>query len=478
MNTATLNAEGDAEFSTGTYTPGTHSIGVSYSGDASYKASTATAVSFTVDKAQPSVFVTGAATTVNQGQAIVLDVLVEGYGIGAAPTGTVSLSGLPSGVSGSLTLSPSADYSYGVTAGVATVTLPASTAAGTYTITGSYGGDTNYTTAAITTTPITVASAATGSNCAPALGGSSTCLASTTTATSTATSTSATAAVTMNVTVAGVSGKAMPTGIVDLLLGGLSTANSGNSASANPIAYNTLTNGTTSIAVNSELLAQGANLFTVYYIGDLNYAASSTTLSISNTLSDFALTAASSMVPITGGTGTTNVYLTPVNGFNGTVALSCAPGPNAPSGLACSVSQTSVALTSSTTTTGPVSRNRRLNLFATGGGAALACVLLLTIPAKRRAWRNLLSLVLFICIAGFGIGCGGGGSSSGGGGGTGGGGGGGTTTGTSGAPTQTSLTLTVTAAGTVTAGNYNIVVTGASSSTNQIHTLGVTANVQ
>ena len=59
-----------------------------------------------------------------------------------------------------------------------------------------------------------------------------------------------------------------------------------------------------------------------------------------------------------------------------------------------------------------------------GGAAAMACVLFLAIPARRRSWRALLGLIVFACMMSSVIACGGGSSNSGGGGG---GGGGGTT---------------------------------------------------
>jgi hypothetical protein len=227
-------------------------------------------------------------------------------------------------------------------------------------------------------------------------------------------------------------------------------------------------------------LYQGANLITVQYLGDTHYASSATTLNtsgISNPLSDFSITSASSLVPLQAtATATTTIYVTPANGFSGTVNLACSVA-GSPTGVSCSLSQSSVALTYSNTASadrqGLPPQNRPWKLLATGGGAALAGVLLLAIPAKRRAWRNLLSLVLFACIAGFGIGCGSSGGSTtcttncGGGGGT---------KGTATNPSQ-AVTLTITTS-SAAAGNYVVSVTGSSTSTSQIHSAGVLAQVQ
>jgi hypothetical protein len=72
---------------------------------------------------------------------------------------------------------------------------------------------------------------------------------------------------------------------------------------------------------------------------------------------------------------------------------------------------------------GPVSR-----LFTAGGGVALGCLLLLSVPARRRAWKGMVAMLALVALVGsIGLtGCGGSSSSSGGGG-TGGTGGGGTT---------------------------------------------------
>jgi hypothetical protein len=478
LNTAPLDAEGEAEFDTGALPVGSYSMTASYSGDSSYNASTASAVAFTIVKAAPYVYLTAPTNTVVTGQPLTLTVLVESYGLGAAPTGTVTFTGLPSGVAATATLSSSADYEYGVTTGVATVTLPTTTPAGSYKIGASYGGDTNYAAAASTATAVTVTGSASKANCAPdEAGATSACMASSIAASANSTTTSATAAVTISATVTGESGTAAPTGDVYLFIGLLNPETDGNSAMEGAIdgaALKPSGTGDTSTATfleNSETLGQGANLLTVYYAGDSNYAASSYVLDLSNPLSDFSLTSASSIVSVpASGTGTTSLYVTPVNGFNGTVNLTCA----APTGVTCSLASSSVTLSSSSTTTGPISQNRRLDLFATGGGALFACVLLLAIPAKRRAWRNMLCLVLLVCVAGFGmIGCGGGSGTTITTTGSGGSGGGGGSTAPAN-PTQ-SVQLTITTSGAA-AGNDSVAVTGTSGS--QIHTLGITAAVQ
>jgi trimeric autotransporter adhesin len=479
INTAVINAEGDAEFNA-PFSIGTHSVTASYSGDNSYNKSTSSTISFTVAQATPAILLsasnetaaTSAAIQLVGGQATVFNVLVENasnaaieseYGIGAVvpaatPTGSISVSGLPGGTQ-TATLSAAVDGSDYFGAGVGAITIPASAAAGTYTVTISYGGDTNYT-------------SSTGTYSVTITAPSSSYLTSTTTATSSG-SISATTNVTVSGTVTGQSGHPAPTGGVILFSSGNELGEVGLTAGSNAYTSNF------AFTLNSQTLFQGANLVTLQYTGDTNYAPSAYTLNntspISNPLSDFSITTASTLVQLSGSaTATTSVYVTPTNGFSGTVNLSVPSNCGVSGGgLTCSLSASSVSLTYSNTAK---LERRPWNLLATGGGAVLACVLLFTIPARRKTWRNLLSLVLFACIAGFGIGCG----SSGGGTTTcqincGGGGGGGTGTGTATNATQT-VTLTVTTSG-ATAGSYTVTVTG-SASTSQIHTAGVIAQVQ
>lgn len=455
VNTAQLNAEGDAEFN-GAFGIGTHSVTSSYGGDPAYKSSTGSAISFTVAKATPQIGIVNAGATVDILVENTSNSTVESSNVGAAipglaaPTGTVTVSSSPSGISGTLTLAPGVDPSNYFVDGVAAVTA---TAPGTYSVTASYSGDANY--AATTGTQSVTISSPTG-------------VTSSITANATG-SVSPTTSVTVTGTVTGKSGNPAPTGTVVFFSSGYQllqpitiSPGSGDSSSF-------------SVSLSSQILFQGTNLITVQYSGDKVYAPSSTTLnSITSSLSDFSLTAASSLVSVpASGTGTTTIYATPINSFSGTVALACTV-PNAPAGVSCSLSQASVSLTASANA--KLDQRDRPTLFAMGGGAALACVLLLSIPARRRAWRNLLGLVVVACVLGLSIGCGGGSSSSSTGstGSTGSGGGS-----TSATPTNPSVssTLTITTTG-ASAGNYSVLVTGTSTATNQVHTAGVTVTVQ
>ncbi|HEY1257020.1 MAG TPA: choice-of-anchor D domain-containing protein [Terracidiphilus sp.] len=155
---------------------------------------------------------------------------------------------------------------------------------------------------------------------------------------------------------------------------------------------------------------------------------------------------------------TVTISVAPSNGFNGTVNLSCSISPTAASDPAtCGLSPSSVTISGSTTqtstltintTTATSSANREMRLFwPTTGCTALAAILFIWIPRRRRSWLTMLGLlILFVSVGA--VGCGGGGNSGGGGGG--GGGNAGTTPGTyTVTVTGTSGSLTITL-GTVT----------------------------
>ena len=159
----------------------------------------------------------------------------------------------------------------------------------------------------------------------------------------------------------------------------------------------------------------------------------------------------------TGNTATIGVA--GINGYSGTVNLSCSISPTAASDPAtCSLSPASVTLNGSTaqtstltvtTTAATTAGNQTKKLFwPSAGGTALALVMLIGVP-RRRSWLAMVGLaVLFISIGA--IGCGGGGGVGSGGGG-GGGGNAGTTAGT--------YTVTVTGTGTSSGSSSSVTAT-------------------
>ncbi len=156
-----------------------------------------------------------------------------------------------------------------------------------------------------------------------------------------------------------------------------------------------------------------------------------------------------SVAPGAASGNTTSVTIAPFEGFLGTVNLSCAIAPTAASdppvcSLPASVSigdvNAQTVLLTVTTTAATAARNSAPRFWPGAGGAILACMVLIGIPARRRNWRGRLGgLMLLIALGSGALSCGGSGNVTGGGGGQGNPG--------------------------TTAGNYTVTITGISGST-------------
>jgi subtilase family serine protease len=346
LNTAALNAEGDAEYNA-PFAVGAHSVTAAYGGDKSYNAAPATSpIAFTVIKDTPSIQVSASAVDTNSGslingpgQPLVFTALVmNGAQVNAnsaspsgsvypvpvaAPTGTVTVSGLPSNVPTSATLSGAVDppnQQNGTQAaeGVASFIIPAGTTAGTYNVNFTYSGDSNYfggSASASVTVVNTNNDGAQNSTLTATMSGSI----------------SPNSSIAVTGTVTGTSGHPAPTGSVYIYTLGYYVGQIGLVAGSG-------TTSTFSTVLNSQNLPQGANQITLQYSGDTVYNPSAYTLNsgspISNPLSDFTLVPNSSIVPVTAGSsGTTTINLASVNNFSGTVNLTCA----AATGITCSL---------------------------------------------------------------------------------------------------------------------------------------------
>ncbi len=389
INTAAINAEGEAEFNA-PFAVGAHSITATYAGDSSYSASPAvTAIPFTVVKDTPNMEVGYSAASSNgdgingPDQPLVFTVvLLNGiqstyasstavYPVSvAAPTGTVTASGFPSGVPTSATLSAEVDpFIQGGTqavAGVASFIVPAGTTSGNYNVTICYpNGDSNYV-------------ALTGANCAAGTitisntngDGYQT---SVTTAAISGTAASPNAALAVTGTVTGTSGHAAPTGGIYVYAGGYYITAVGFSSSSG-------VTSNFSFLLNSQTLIQGSNQVTLQYSGDTVYNPSAYTLNagnpISSPLSDFSLIPDTTIVPISISSGTSSsndtINVASVNGFTGTVDLTCA----ATTPLTCTISP-NPALTSQSSSTATLAinvpggtANGNYNVLVTGKDAA------------------------------------------------------------------------------------------------------------
>ena len=149
INGTTYYATADATATYAFLTLGSHTIATQYSGDANYAASASAPKSFTIGKAQSDVSSLGvgnpAGGSVIAGQPAIANATVFGSEYGAAPTGTITFYSNNVAIAGTI--------SY--TSSTAPPILSALTAAmptdfanpGTYSITASYSGDANYTSA-------------------------------------------------------------------------------------------------------------------------------------------------------------------------------------------------------------------------------------------------------------------------------------------------------------------------------------------
>ncbi|HEV2327092.1 MAG TPA: Ig-like domain-containing protein, partial [Terracidiphilus sp.] len=393
INTAIINSEGDAEYNA-PFAVGTHSVSASYSGDNSYNASTASPIAFTVGKDTPQIFI-GASNLVSSNpfqvigganQPTVLNVAIENNAQATAnsnspnqaslfpvpvatPTGTVTVTGFPSGVPTTATLSPGVDPSDGAQAGIATITIPAGTAANTYNVSIAYKGDGNYSAVSGSGTVQIVSSSGVATQTTAALAGTI----------------SPNTIATITGTVTAQSGSAAPTGQVFLF------SSNQYLTSANLQTSSGLTS-TFSFVLNSQTLVQGSNFLTVQYAGTNKspyFLPSAYNLStggpLSNPLSDFSLAPDSAFVPITvGGSATDNVELASVNNFTGPVTLTCA----APSGVTCSIPSSPVTLSAGG------SASAAVNIAVSGTAAAQNYDLLITAKDATGEYIHTLGIVV------------------------------------------------------------------------------------
>lgn len=364
-STVPLDAAGIASWIPPAPGVGAHTVSATYSGDASFNPSSSAPASFTVTPGFPTmnesivapipgpapnfIVPVGGSLTINvqvgptSGIGDVIN-LGEVYPQGAAvPTGTVMvcLSATPNfsaaclnpTYSQTVTLA-SVTSAYGPYAsGNATFT---NLAAGYYLLSMSYSGDANWQVYnVVITNQITVAPP---SNLA----------ATTTTLSITPSSVSGMglATITTTVTGSGNSGVA-PSGVVEYFDNGASLTytilpqNKPGSVSSISFLFSA-----------SAFASNGANQITAIYEGDANYQPSTSTaasVTASQTIGDFTLTPQSPQIAVqSGASGSVEVNLNSVNGFNGVVNLSCS---SASSNVTCGVNPSAATLNGATTAT-------------------------------------------------------------------------------------------------------------------------------
>ena len=369
-------ASGDYSFTipAGSLTSGTDTITVNYSGDSSYSSATGTASVTVTALLTPTVTVTPGSTSVSAGASLSVKVAVTGSG--ATPTGTTTLK------SGSYTSTAET-----LTSGSYTFTIPAnSLSAGTDTLTVTYSGDSNYSsatgTSSVTVTAVPLTPTVTVTPAVNTLDSGST----------------------LNVSAAVKGAGATPTGTVTLTGGGYTSA------------AGTLASGSYTFAIPANSLSVGADTLTVNYSGDANYATGTGAASVTVTQSAFTLAASTPTAVAPGAAATSAVTVSTATNYAGTVTLACAltSSPNGATDLpTCSAGSSTVTLSGTTiigTATVTVTSTSATNALAlpkaddkgkgwtAAGGAVLAFMVFLGIPARRRSWRSLTGALALMTV--------------------------------------------------------------------------------
>ncbi|MFZ1086034.1 MAG: Ig-like domain repeat protein, partial [Terracidiphilus sp.] len=319
-STQPLNAAGIAEWSTGVFAPGSHSIGESYSGDPSYNPSTAIgAASFTVTPGITKLTVKPLVTSIAAGSSVTVDVQMTSNYVafyGTLPTGTVSVTlGSQTAIGSWQPYGPT-----GATILEAVVTFT-NVPAGFAAVSATYAGDSNWLGSSAGGGTVT----ATATKLTPAV-----------TLTSSSANPMPSQSFTLTASVAGPSGSPTPTGTVIIF---------SDSQSINVTA--TLASGAASLTLPGYAVANGTNIFTAVYQGNSTYTtAASSAVNVTVAQSDFSLTTQNAELLISrSGSGTCTVALVPVNGFSGSVTLTS----SAPTGITVTPAAASLALTAPAT---------------------------------------------------------------------------------------------------------------------------------
>jgi hypothetical protein len=354
------------------------------------------------------VTVTPASGSINSSDTLSVTITVASAGTGPTPTGSVSLaaSGNGSSFTASGTLS---------SGGIATITIPAnSLGAGTDTLTATYSGDSVY---------------ASNTGSATVIVTTTTLLKPTVTVSPASTTLNSDASLGVTVTVGGTG--ITPTGTVTLTAGSYSSSAS------------TLAGGVYNFTIPANSLTGATGTITVSYSGDANYSAATGTANVTVTESTYTLTPGT-VSPATvapGASSTVAVKIASVAGYTGTVTLTCqqtsttatggdgatCTGGGQSTGVTLSSSSTSGNVTLTVGTIAPTSaalvypkvHGNGNGWMGAGGGAVLAFLVFLGVPARRRSWRAMLGVLVLMTALGAMTACGSSTTNNGGGGGNG-----------------------------------------------------------
>jgi Bacterial Ig-like domain (group 3)/Abnormal spindle-like microcephaly-assoc'd, ASPM-SPD-2-Hydin/FG-GAP-like repeat len=395
---------------------GTHNIQAAYAGDTNFSASTSSTIPLTASQIATSLQLNSTSNSSVLGAQLKLTATLSPYSSGSLTTTGETITFSSNGASiGTGTL----------TSGVATLNTT-SLPIGSNSLTAAYAGDSNFNASTASAIPVVV-TAPTG----PVVTISPTSL---TFALQTVGTTTAAQAVTLT-----------NSGQVALML--TSIAASGDFAETNTCGTSVAPGASCTIAVTFTPTAAGSRTGTLTVMD--NAGGSPQTLALSGGAAAVSLSSSSSALTIAsaGGTATATIQLSSLDGFTGTVNLTCAvnyQGQGTPTDTpTCSLNPTQVQVTGSsplsstlTVSTTAASASVRLQKMFNESLIAFAGLIFLG-AVPRRLWRGRLLLVV-LCLITLGdmLGC----SSS-------------NSGGSGSAPTPISGTTT---------GNYQVVVTGTS----------------
>lgn len=450
-DTVLLDGKGVATWRPQSFAIGAHSVTASYSGDASYEASTSTPVALTVVKVAPGLEVVpdvmpvGCAVGVTScgsnggevyqpGTDMVASVFMGG-GIGTPPSGAVTVS------FGSLTQAVNLTAVAGISSAWATFpNIPA----GSYALSATYPGDANW-------------NAATFTNATPYVYADSSYTPTTTTTTMTLSPSSvdSSGSVTFNVTTVAASnqnGCFLGTDFATLYAG---AASFGFVQMGCSVVNGVPTVSGSAVIPGSELPAGSYQVVAEYAGAGVQLPSFSSPVPLTVTATDFSLSVVSRNVAVAAGKSTTApVALGGPLAAGITVALSCATSS---ASLGCTISPGSATVTGSGTASltinaftesSAASEKRGAGREGTTlrtGGLALALLALLAVPGRKRFAKLLVSLAVCVGLS-VAVGCG------------------------------SSPTKTVTTGPTIIptpAGSYSVTVTGISSGITHSSTLNI-----
>lgn len=423
---------------------GTHSIVATYSGDASYNASSSTAVPFTVVKDGTTVSVYPAKAAIDSQASDVIQVVVDTTSAGSEPTGTVTVTANGATI-GTLTggYLQGASSTTGADEIIAQLTVNGTAlAAGANTITATYSGDGNYT-GSSGTGSVTVSESAFKLSNSGAI------------SIAPGATTGNTASITVTPSNAFVGVVNLTCAITTAPVGATSPATCSVPTTVN-ITGTAAVSATVTVSTSAST-TPGAYAATVTGVdattGKISSATVvSVTVTGTTTPAGFAVSNSGTITVNPGASAgnTSTITVTPSGGFTGTVNLSCAvtttlTNPTAPPtcSLPASITVTGAAAATATLTVNTTAGTTALNQPLRFGvpGTLLAAMFFFGFPKRRRCWAGFLALFVVAATMGA-VGCGSSGGS---------GGGGGTTGGTTAGTYTATVTAVDAATGKITA---------------------------